>query len=487
MKMKKLLAILLTGAMAVSMAGCGGSGTGGSGSGASGESESNAGGSDTAADTAENTDSQAEAADAESSGDVVEIRFTEWDGGDTLAVYEEVAEKFNASHPGIHVTVMNIPDEYDTKITAMVAGNDTPEVCCMNSDTLLFPLAEEGIIANLQEYIDKDADFDKECVGDQFKYMLNDDYMAGYGIGSENITMFYNPALFQEYGVEEPPASYENAWDWDTFVNAAQKLTIDKNGKNALDPDFDPENIDVYGVTISKWWAGYMPFLLSLGGDYLTDDGSAIGYATPEGKEVLQKLADLTYVYHVAPTPTTSQTMPGLSEALATGKVAMSFDGQWSNATLMADGVDYNVAALPRMGEKAQTVATFGAIALMNTEKADAAFEFVKFMMTEVGACEPLFLSGLWLPTNMKEYNDDYIKSVITDKHPANYYETIVKPMMDGTANTPITAYVKNFNKINDVITPALDDLWAGEITADEAISSIEADANAEVQGFYGK
>ena len=80
-------------------------------------------------------------------------------------------------------------------------------------------------------------------------------------------------------------------------------------------------------------------------------------------------------------------------------------------------------------------------------------------MLTEVGACEPLFLSGLWLLTNMKEYNDDYIKSVITQQHPANYYETIVKPMMDGTANTPITAYVTNFNKINDIISPALDDL----------------------------
>ena len=481
MKKKKLFSVLLAGAMVLSMAGCGGSE---SGSGGESGNTSDAGSSESDSASA---DTGADSSSAADSGEVVEIRFTEWDGGDTLAVYEEVAENFNASHPGIHVTVMNIPDEYDTKITAMIAGNDTPEVCMLNSDTLLFPLAEEGIVANLQEYIDKDAEFDKECVGDQFKYMLSADYMAGYGIGSENITMFYNPSLFAKYGVEEPPASYADAWDWDTFVENAQKLTIDKNGKNALDPDFDPENIDIYGVTISKWWAGFMPFLLSQGGDYLTEDGSAIGYATPEGKDVLQKLADLTYVYHVAPTPTTSQTMPGLSEALATGKVAMSFDGQWSNATLMSDGVEYNVAALPRMGDKAQTVATFGSIALMNTEKADAAFEFIKYMLTEVGACEPLFLSGLWLPTNMKEYNDDYIKSVITDKHPANYYETIVKPMMDGTANTPITAYVKNFNKINDIISPALDDLWSGERTAEEAISSIEADANAQVQGFYGK
>lgn len=55
-------------------------------------------------------------------------------------------------------------------------------------------------------------------------------------IGSENICMFYNPSLFEQYGVEEPPAKYADAWDWDTFVKNAQQLTIDKNGKNALIP-----------------------------------------------------------------------------------------------------------------------------------------------------------------------------------------------------------------------------------------------------------
>lgn len=465
MKLKKWMAVMLAGATVVSMTGCGNGGT---------------------PSITTNGESQAVKTENGANG-VTEIRFTEWDGGDTLAVYEEIAEKFNAVHPDIHVTVMNIPDEYDTKITAMVAGNDTPEVCMMNSDTLLFPFAEEGIVLNMQEYMEKDENFDLECIGDQFKYMLDKDYMAGYGIGSENICMFYNPSLFEEFGVQEPPASYQDAWDWDTFLNAAQRLTIDKNGKNALDPEFDPENIEVYGVTISKWWAGYIPFLLGKGQDYLTADGTSIGYATEEGKEVLQKLADLTYVYHVAPTPTAGETMPGLSEALATNKVAMSFDGQWSNATLMNDDVKYNVAALPKMGETAKTVATFGAIALMNTEKADAAFEFVKYMLTEVGACEPLFKSGLWLPTNMKEYNEDYIKSFITEKHPKNYYESVVTPMMDGTAGSPVPAYVKNFNKINDIITPALDDLWSGEKSADEAISSVEEEANAQIQGFYGK
>ena len=261
MKAKRAAALFMAGMMAVSTAGCGST-------------------------TNISTQESAAAGNVEesgSSGEVVEIRFTEWDGGNTLAVYEEIAEKFNASHPNIHVTVMNIPDEYDTKITAMVAGNDTPEVCCMNGDTLLFPLAEEGIILNMQDYIDKDESFDQDCIGDQFKFMLNADYFAGYGVGSENICMFYNPALFEEYGVEEPPASYADAWDWDTFVNVAQRLTIDKNGKNALDPAFDPDNIDIYGVTISKWWAGYLPFVLGVGQGCVSEDGTSIGYATAEG------------------------------------------------------------------------------------------------------------------------------------------------------------------------------------------------------------
>ncbi len=416
----------------------------------------------------------------------VEIRFTEWDGGDTLKVYEQIAEKFNETHTDVHVTIMNIPDEYDTKITTMIAGNDVPEICMMNSDTLLFPLAEKGIILNINDYINKDATFDKECIGEQFEYNLSKEYMAGYGIGSENICMFYNPEIFKKYGVSEPPASYDDAWDWDTFVNVAQQLTIDKNGNNALSANFDSEKIVCYGVNFSKWWAMFMPFLYSEGMGYLTDDGTSIGYGTKEGLDVLQKLSDLIYVYHVAPSPIASETMPGLSEAIATNKVAMCFDGQWSNASLMADEINYNVAALPKMGDRATTVATYGAISLMNTEKADAAFEFVKYMLTEVGACEPLFKSGLWLPTNMKEYNDEYINSIITDKHPSNYYETIVKPMVTNTAKTPVTVYVKNFSKINDIISPALDDLWSGEKTAAQAIGSIREKANSEVQGFYG-
>nr|WP_308627700.1 sugar ABC transporter substrate-binding protein [uncultured Eisenbergiella sp.] len=468
---KRLLHMLLAAAMVVSAVGCGSVKTTNTDQAGNSAVEEKKDGGGTAA----------------SDGGVVEIRFTEWDGGDTLAVYEEIAENFNKEHPNIHVTVMNIPDEYDTKITSMIAGNDIPEICCLNADTLMYKYAEEGIVLNLNDFMERDPEFDKDNLMDPFTFMLNDDYMAGYGIGSENICMFYNPAIFEKYGVEEPPASYADAWDWDTFVNICQQLTVDKNGKNALDPEFDPENIDTYGINISKWWAGYMPFIYTLGGDYLTEDGSKVGYAEDYGITALQNLSDLIYKYHVAPTPTASETMPGLSEALVTGKVAMAFDGQWVNATLMADEVEYNVAALPKMGgDSGKTVMTYGGISIMNTDKKEAAWEFMKYLLSK-GACEPLYKSGLWLPTTKAELSDAYIKTVITDKHPSNYYEAIVKPQVDGTAEPSTAAVVKNFAKINDILNPALDDVWSGEKTAAEAMGAIKDQANKEVQGWFGK
>lgn len=59
--------------------------------------------------------------------------------------------------------------------------------------------------------------------------------------------------------------------------------------------------------------------------------------------------------------------------------------------------------------------------------------------------------------------------------------------MMDGTAERPVVATIKNFNKINDIISPALDLLWSGEMTAADAIASIKDQANAEVKGYLGK
>ena len=280
-----------------------------------------------------------------SNAEVTEIRFANWDGGDTLKAYQEIADAFNALHEDIHVTILSIPEGYNTKVSAMVASGDIPEFCMFDAD-ILYPMAEAGHIANMKDLMAGDSNYSDADLIDNLKVWYGDDNMIGYVAGPQDICMFYNPALFDAAGVEYPPADYADAWDWDTLLDRAKTLTIDANGNNAHSADF----------------------VLSNGGNFLTADGTRLGMDQPEAAEAVQRMADLINVYHVAPTPAATDNM-GTTEALAANKVVMVIDGQWMNCTLMAEEIDYDVAALPKMGEQARTMVTYGTLCVMNTEK----------------------------------------------------------------------------------------------------------------------
>ena len=78
--------------------------------------------------------------------------------------------------------------------------------------------------------------------------------------------LYYNKSLFDEAGVDYPPSKAAEAWTWDEFVAAARQLTVDRNGNNAASDAFDPEQIDVFGISFPTWWGGYLPMIYSNGG-----------------------------------------------------------------------------------------------------------------------------------------------------------------------------------------------------------------------------
>ena len=49
--------------------------------------------------------------------------------------------------------------------------------------------------------------------------------------------VIYNKDLFDKYGIDYPTELDWNPIDGGSFTETAQKLTVDKNGRNALDPD----------------------------------------------------------------------------------------------------------------------------------------------------------------------------------------------------------------------------------------------------------
>ena len=365
---------------------------------------------------------------------------------------------------------------------AMIAAGDVPELASMETATIMYPLADEGYIVNLLDLFKSDPGFDPKTLFESVMYWRDANFLAGYTAATETFGVFYNPALFQKYGVPEPSVNYKTGWTWDAFVNTAQRLTIDNKGSNALSPNFDPNNIVTYGVTFGKWVGTYYAGYNTTGGQFLTGNGRQYGLFSPEGIDAMQKMADLIYKYHVSPTPTASDVLPGMSEAFLSGKVAMSIDGQWSNSSMMVDGVNYNVAPMPRI-KQAGTTITAGAVFVMNTPKKEAAWEFFKYIL-KPGSIKPLEQSGLWMPNSRAELETSYLSTIITPRHPKNQYEAFYAPLIDGSCGRAVSGVIKNFNQVNNEFSAMLDPLWMGEKTYQQLVSENQARINALIQGF---
>ena len=123
----------------------------------------------------------------------------------------------------------------------------------------------------------------------------------------------------------------------------AQKLTLDTEGRNAADPDFDANNIKQYGVMFGTDWNVYMPFILSAGGGYLNESMDGLGLNDEKSAQILQNFADLINVYHVSPTAVQKNAMPSAATALAAKQTAMYIDGSWNHLDLMNSGCNWGV------------------------------------------------------------------------------------------------------------------------------------------------
>jgi len=425
-----------------------------------------------------------ESAGGEKSGDPITLRMTVWGAPEEVAAYKKAIAKFEEKYPNITVKLQHIPTDYDTKLTTMVAGNDEPDIAQMESASIAYPLAEQGKFYNLQEFLSSDPEFKQEDLVPNITYSLEPGHIIGLGPGPESFGLFYNEDIFQDAGLTPPPSKASEAWTWDEFVDVAKKLTIDTKGRNASEPGFDPKNIKQYGVNIGTWWGAYSNFIYSNGGDFVSEDGKSFALNQPAAVEALQKLADLINVHHVAPSPVQAKNIPATNIALQTKKVAMAIDGQWASAGLAQSKFHFNVGVLPVMKQPMTTVVSGMFSMFKSTKHPKEAWALMKALLDPDAAID-LITAGTWMPSYRNWYTDPAQLAKWTeslDSRPSGYKDAIVDVLLNASHQTP-TGYVKNFNKIMDIVNPALDKVWLGQQTAQEAMDSIAQKAQAQVQG----
>ena len=205
---RKLLATLLSVAMATTLlAGCG-----------SGSTEAPAA-VDSSSETTDTASTEAPAAD----GEVQEITWMFWDDlnatEDLISKgYADVIDRFNTEYAGqYHVTPITTNlEEYYPKLNALVASGDVPDVFIVSPGPNLTDYVEPGVAAPLDSYLAdgwKDT-FTSDAVFSQQTY---DGQIYAVPLNIAAACCFYNTEMFEAAGAKVPT-------NWSEMLDACEKL-----------------------------------------------------------------------------------------------------------------------------------------------------------------------------------------------------------------------------------------------------------------------
>lgn len=302
------------------------------------------------------------------------------DGGDgtlTVAVwnlegtpeFQALFDVFEEANPDVTIEPVDIlADDYEEKLTAMLAGGDQTDVIAIKN---VMEYGEYSSRGQLQDITDVVESADTANLAGLDAFDVDGTYYA-MPYRQDFWVTYYNKALFDEAGV-----AYPDTITWDEYVDIAEQLTEGDGGDK------------VYGTYHHTWRSVVQAIAAAqtggdlLGGDYsffsdqyevalgLQESGAAMDFGTASAQQA------------------SYQTM------FETGATAMLPMGTWYIAALLAaeeagdTDVDWGIAPMPQRADSDEVI-TFGSPTAFavneNAQNATVAAEFVEFAAGPEGA-----------------------------------------------------------------------------------------------------
>ena len=387
MKNKKIISVLMVGALMAGMltvTGCGGSSDG---------------------------DSSAKGGKTE-----LELFSSKAENKDVL---QQLVDKFNEAHEDVTIKI-TAPADAGTVLKTRMAKNDMPDIVMMGGDNNYTEVESAGMLVDLsdQDYISNIQDSYMQMVYDVNKDKEEKAYGVPYATHASGV--IYNVDKFEELGLEIPKT-------WDEFIDVLDQIK-DAGEQPLL-------------MTYKDAWTSLCPWnsmAPDLQPDGFTDDRKE-GKTTFAGthEEIVEKYLTLL---DYAQDDFMGLTYDDGNKAFANGDAVMIINGNWAINQYKNANADINVNmfALPASNDESKNYVTSGVDVLMGVCKdsanEDMAKEFVSFMME---------------PENAQTYIDDqFAFSAIKDVEQNN--ETVAGVKEDiangKVANFPDHYYPSGFD-----------------------------------------
>ncbi|GIO98580.1 sugar ABC transporter substrate-binding protein [Paenibacillus lautus] len=370
--------------------------------------------------------------DGNASGAATTLRFATWDTGDALKIEQEIAKKFEESHPGTKVQVEAYADGFDQKLAAGFGAANPPDVMYMWD----FPTYHQSL-EPLDGYASKDEDLNiDDFYQGLFNYGKIDNQLYGIPAGFTTRVVYYNKKMFDDAGIAYP----SDGWTWTEFQENAQKLTDKSKKQYGFGVRAENDTYDLQG------------FVWSNGGSFISEDGTTIeGYMnSKETAEAIQMLGDM--LKNGSAVLTGGKGQQSGEDIFKAGKIAMWESGIWPLESFREAGIDVGTVEMPAFeGKPVKGVLAESALSIAKDSKnKDLAWEFIKFYVSD----EAIKMRVADLPVRVSVVNE-----LKKDQDP------LYKPyytMLERSDNTPAFLLNPKWNEVNRQLSAAVESVMFG-------------------------
>ncbi|MGP5008145.1 extracellular solute-binding protein [Brachybacterium tyrofermentans] len=398
------------------------------------------------------------------------LTFRLWDEN-AVAAYEESFKAFTAdSGWGVKIDLVPWAD-YWTRLPLDVASGDAADVYWMNSANYVLYKDSEDLLDINEVVPDGAAQWEKSVVD----LYTRDGGLWGVPQIWDSIAVFYNKALVEEAGVDPSALAFDPTADTDELRDAGTALTLDKAGKHPGEDGFDADAREQFGFNSQADRQAIIgPMLASNGAQW--QDENKYTFASPEGIETFQYMADLVNVAEIAPSAAdTNENGDFTKDLFIQGKLGLFQSGPY-NLSAIADGVadsfEWALAA-PVAGPEGAKSLVHGVVAVGNAKADDEQQEGITALLTWLGSLDgqlPLAEKGVSFPAHV-DAQDAFLAFWKDKGIDVSVFVDAAKDAAEADigarANAGLTAAI-----------PIFQEVFIGRLTAEEGIPQAQDEGN---------
>lgn len=298
------------------------------------------------------------------------IRWLEWwDPEYGEDVMDDLVARFEAQS-GIKVERTAVPWDNMFELLVANARSRTADYDVLGMEAeWLTAIDRLGGVLSLDAYLAADPAFTDSLTDATQVRWMGETKMLNWYIFPYSYT--YNMAALSEAGIAPPMG-------WDEVIPKSAEIAAAHGG-----------GMSGFGTFYNESGSDYLPYymfgsrLAQLGGKFFDDDGNVV-FNSPEGVKALEWWKEV-YDAGILPPGVFGASKGSIREQFATGKIASMWDGPFAGTIARQTDPDIQVAFAPAWCDVTCSYQWSGSglSIAANSEKQDAAMQFIKFLLSE--------------------------------------------------------------------------------------------------------